>query len=246
MRNFKWIFSSAILYLFSLSGCLVDIYDDINFENCISGAGDTETRTIELDPFRKITLDIHADVYLTQGPKQAVRIEGRSNILDALNTSITNNGWNITSDQCLRNTGDIKIYITLPKIDRIALSASGAILGENLIQSQELEIVISGSGHIELNVEATKINGELSGSGNINLTGISQDLAFGISGAGNINAFDLETNNTAISISGSGRSNLHVSNHLKARVSGSGNIYYRGNPTLDVEISGSGEVVDAN
>lgn len=246
MKTLKWITSLLVMGIISFSSCLSDLYEDINFENCISGTGDIETRTLQLEAFSRFILDINADLYLTQGEAQSVQIQGKGNIIDAINTDISGNTWNITSEKCLKNTGDMKIFITIPTVSFISLSASGLIAGENTIHSNELEVDLSGSGRIDLNTTVDQIDGDLSGSGEVNISGDTEYLRFNISGAGDLQTFDLDSKRSFVSISGSGETKVNVQDNLKVRISGSGNVYYKGYPQLDVQVSGSGQVLDAN
>ncbi|UCG09227.1 MAG: DUF2807 domain-containing protein [Desulfobacterales bacterium] len=78
--------------------------------------------------------------------------------------------------------------------------------------------------------------------GSINLSGEADESNAAISGSGKINAFDLETKNVSVTISGSGDCRLNASESLNATISGSGDIYYKGRPKISTRISGSGSL----
>lgn len=86
----------------------------------------------------------------------------------------------------------------------------------------------------------------LSGTGNIGLSGNSVDHAITFSGSGQINAFELMTERTAITLSGTGNVEVSASEELGVILSGVGDVFYKGNPVLEVTVSGMGNVIDAN
>ena len=97
-------------------------------------------------------------------------------------------------------------------------------------------------GDLELELEVDNIKAGISGSGSINLFGKADDFTATINGSGEINAFDLETKNVSVTISGSGDCRVNVSESLNTTISGSGDIYYKGRPQISTRISGSGSL----
>jgi hypothetical protein len=67
-----------------------------------------------------------------------------------------------------------------------------------------------------------------------------------VSGSGDLKAFNFKTRRTETQISGSGNSEISVSENLTVRISGSGDVAYKGNPKIDSRISGSGRLINAN
>lgn len=65
------------------------------------------------------------------------------------------------------------------------------------------------------------------------------------SGAGNILAFDLISETTIISLSGTGKAEVYVDQLLDVTITGAGSVYYKGKPTIIQNITGSGSLIDA-
>ena len=63
-----------------------------------------------------------------------------------------------------------------------------------------------------------------------------------LSGSAEIMAFNLETQETNLNISGSGKANLNVMQNLNINISGTGEVSYRGQPKVSQRITGSGRV----
>jgi hypothetical protein len=90
------------------------------------------------------------------------------------------------------------------------------------------------------------LNSTLSGAGNIVLVGKVGTYQITHSGAGNILAFDLISETTIISLSGTGKAEVYVDQLLDVTITGAGSVYYKGKPTIIQNITGSGSLIDAN
>ncbi|MCA6078788.1 head GIN domain-containing protein [Fulvivirga sedimenti] len=212
-------------------------------EACISESGPIVSREINLSSFNSFTLMGSGNVYITQGPEQKVVIEAASNVIDLMNRDVRGGHWDIYNRECIRNIRELNIYITIPDIQFIGLSGSGRITSQNTLITQDLEIVLSGSGDINAAVQADDINNSISGSGNIELFGETDHSSLKISGSGSYRSFGMESRTSNVNITGSGNAQVHAVEALDVRISGSGSVYYEGNPQLTISITGSGKVI---
>ncbi|MFK7947496.1 MAG: head GIN domain-containing protein [Saprospiraceae bacterium] len=228
--------------LITLSSC----WDDIR---CTNADGFIETRTIQLDAIEGIDLSINANVFISEGTTQEITVEGKSDAIEKLKMDVRNGIWTIEFDQCVINH-DLTINITLPKLTYAKISGSGDIFGETPFDSSNdlVEFKISGSGYINLEMNAADIETSISGSGDIRLAGEATNHTLKVSGSGNLSGYDLEAVNQIITISGSGNTEIFVDGGtLEAKISGSGKVYYKGNPSsFSADVTGSGSVIDAN
>jgi hypothetical protein len=141
----------------------------------------------------------------------------------------------------------IRIFVHTPEIFYISLEGSGMISCDDLIYVDYLKIDLTGSGVIDLrDIDALEMDVMLSGSGEIELWGIARSGDLSIPGSGKIKAYHLEQDECYASISGSGDMYVFVYDYLDANISGSGNIFYRGNPQIKVKITGSGSLINNN
>jgi hypothetical protein len=229
-----------------LSGCFIESDDDLDARGCIRAQGDVISEEFNLNRIDAIDLKISGRVYLRQGNEQRVRVEGPSAAVDYLNRRVRGGLWEIEFERCLRNVDDLRIYITIPDLTRVKISGSGKVVGENLFTVDDVDLVISGSGDITLNLDADDIFAEITGSGNINLSGVADEVVLRLSGSGNLRAFDLKARKGQVNITGSGDVEVDIAEDLIVIITGSGNVYYHGTPRLDVKINGSGRVINAN
>lgn len=245
MKPLKLIFLSLVT-AFSVSSCFIDIDDDPFDGGCLRGQGGILTEDMSLNRIDAIDLQVPAKVYIRQGSEQRVMIEGQANIIDNLERTVRGGLWVIESERCIREMEELRIFITVPEVAFLKLSGSGQILSENELVTDDLELIISGSGDINLSLMADDIETLVTGSGNLRLTGLADELSFDLTGSGSLLAFDLETRKGEVNIEGSGDAEVHVTEELNVDISGSGDVFYHGSPSLNVAITGSGEVIDAN
>ncbi len=216
----------------------------INFSTLLA---QSETRNV--GSFSGVKMGISGNLYITQGSPQKVVIEAPEEALKRIETEIV--GGNLIIRQqndwkWWRNwsgSRNIKIYITAPKLDHLAVSGSGSIESENTIRADNMYVGVSGSGDMDLDLDIQDLESRVSGSGNMDLRGSARDIEVSVSGSGNVDAEDMSADNCDIRISGSGNCRVQVKNRLESRVSGSGNVYYRGNPEkVNNSSSGSGSI----
>ncbi|MCB0644492.1 MAG: DUF2807 domain-containing protein [Phaeodactylibacter sp.] len=209
----------------------------------LAGVGPQQKIVGQVAAFKGINLAISADVVLTYGSTQSVRMEGQQNIIDNIDTAVEDGVWNIRFKQHVKDYQKITIYITSPGLELVSITGSGDISTTNqFVGQQELRIRIAGSGDLAYDTDAKEIDCSISGSGDVKLAGSTNELSASISGSGDLYAFDLHTKNADVSIVGSGGCKLDVQNDLHASIVGSGDIQYKGNPSVQKKIVGSGDV----
>lgn len=212
---------------------------------CIRGSGDVVQEFRSVGSFNKINSTGSFNVYIIQDSISQVTVEAHESLLTYIATNINNDELTIKerNNHCIENSGSINIYVRTPNdISEVRLSGSGLIYSDS-IQTSTIDIKLSGSGKIDLLLDATTVNTNISGSGDIVLAGSAVEGDFKISGSGDISALNLLLNNCFANISGSGKIYVNVNQLLDVKISGSGSVYYLGNPTINTNISGSGKVV---
>lgn len=214
----------------------------------VRGVGPTQSEQRTVGSFSRLELKIDADVYLTQGPQREVRVEAQRNILDVLETEINGDQLQIEYDRARVVGHDpVKVYITVPSLSEVAVSGSGSVRSASPLAAASLRVHVSGSGDADLDVAGVDgLRSSVSGSGEIKLRGTAASNTLSISGSGKLSAYELSTQDTYASISGSGKAYVKASRALSADISGSGSVYYRGTPTVTTRISGSGKVLTGN
>ena len=229
----------AIVLLF-LSAC-----DFIGGER-IEGSGNVTTQDRSVSGFSAIQSHGFFDVYLSAGAAQAVRIEAEENLHSYIETRMNGSELEIDTKEGyrLRPNKTVKVYITSPEFKKVRLSGSGDMVSQNRITATDkMELSLSGSGTIKVDLNAPAVDAEMAGSGDINLSGEARKFEGSLSGSGNIRAMDLKTEETSIRISGSGNADVFASAKLDVRVTGSGDVRYKGGvQQVTSNITGRGSV----
>jgi len=207
--------------------------------------GSRETRS-ERD-FTRISYGIPGNLYVNIGPEYKVVLEGSSDMLREVETTVSGGRLVIRQKNWrffMRNQR-VTAYVTMPSIDGLSVSGSGRAEIKDRVRSDALSLNVSGSGKIySAGVEVRNLDCRISGSGDIVLEGMGEarTAEIGISGSGNYSGESFTIRDLSVRISGSGNCYCTVSETLDASVSGSGNINYAGNPKINARVSGSGRV----
>lgn len=214
---------------------------------CYTANGTIVTEERNLTAFSAIECDLSAEVTVVQSEDYKVKIETSENILDILKTEVSGSTLliDLKKGKCLKNNYSLKITVYMPELRGLSISGSGDVYVPGKIQSEFLELEISGSGSIRMDsLKTNSIEADISGSGEMYLTGTdtvaTQNIE--ISGSGSVEAINLPVKKSTIDISGSGDSKVFVLSTLDVEISGSGEVIYRGNPIISQQVSGSGGI----
>ncbi len=200
-------------------------------KNQLEGEGGRVERTIDLPSIDGIGLAINANVYLSQGQPQSVRMVGQENVLNNIESDVSGGTWEIGFDKGMYNYERVDIYITLSDLEEISLASSGNIKGETPFKGlDDLKINIAASGDVELDVEADDLEFNSAASGTGHLSGSAEQIEVNIAGSGKLKGFDLQVNSCTTNIAGSGNCEISVSESIYANIVGSGDVIYSGNP----------------
>ncbi|WP_190808333.1 head GIN domain-containing protein [Flagellimonas sp. S3867] len=214
----------------------------------VKGNGEVVTIDRSVGDYDEVTLAGWFDVELVSGQEGELTLKGESNLLEYIKTEVkdgklvikTEKGVNLRPSNW---NGGIHITVPIESISAVALSGSGDIVGKTTIKTDDFSARMSGSGDINLSVQAQNVAAALSGSGDIRLNGKTNDFEVQVSGSGDVSAYELEAENVTAQVSGSADIKVTANQSIDARVSGSGDIHYRGNPDkIKSKASGSGDI----
>ena len=90
-----------------------------------------------------------------------------------------------------------------------------------------LRLSIDGSGDVVwTGLDSERVEIGVSGSGDVEVSGKTGALAIELNGSGNVDAGDLDARDVPVAIAGSGDVDVSVSDTLAAEISGSGQVTY--------------------
>lgn len=220
------------------TGCVHIMHD------CLEGSGKVVIQDRPLDGAYGIDFRTSGTVEVTRGPKYALSVEAEENLQKYITTEVHDQTLVISSKECFRTDKPMVFRVTMPDVRALDLSGSGKIIGKNRLQTDKLFVVLTGSGEMKIDAEATVLRNTLSGSGDIHLRGSAKDHEIKISGSGTVQAQNLDARNVTVRISGSGDCTVNASELLRVAISGSGNVRYVGKPgKIESKVTGSGNVM---
>jgi hypothetical protein len=218
----------------------------------IPGSGNVLIETRDTSPFEAIAIEYPgAEIIIQQGDKETVEIEADDNLLPQLSTEVLSRTLTIKSTETDWNamvnpSEPVKINITVKDLTVIVLSAPVGDLKVNDLQTDTLQLVVSGGAQVRLNgIHVDLLDSVLSGAGDIQASGTAEEIKLVLSGLGDFNAADLESKKADIELSGMGSATVRVEEELAATITGAGSIQYFGHPHVEQSVNGAGSVKPA-
>ncbi|MEO8820267.1 MAG: head GIN domain-containing protein [Ginsengibacter sp.] len=230
-----------------MKNCILLLIVSIAFASCqtLTGNGNVHQEKRDIPNISEVNTSGSIDVEIKNGDSYSVVVEDDENLLPYVITEVNNGALNIHYKDGYSIMNDhAKVTVTAPTLEKLTSSGSADLTGKSVIKnSKGIEIKTSGSGDIDLNVDAPSISVSGSGSGDVTLSGMTKDFDCKMSGDGDVKCSNLKSENAVIDISGSSDVHVFASVSLKANVAGSGDVYYGGNPASpEIHIAGSGTV----
>lgn len=214
------------------------------YENSISGDGNVITEKRTVDDFHGIHAASGLKVYVNFGEmSNEIEIEADENLQEYIITKVENGVLIIKSKRNIRNATKKRIYVQAGEIEALEASSAANLVGENLLEAEDLEVEVSSAGNLSVIVEAETIDLEASSSGHAVIEGIADKMYAEVSSAGSLDAYELELRDCDIEVSSAGNARIFVTGELRAEASSAGNVRYRGNPERkDIRKSSAGSI----
>ena len=241
----------AILYAPQLgwdNPSMTGVFSDGNFQVGPGerGSGNIVSETRTVSTFNAIEVGYPAQVFITQGAAESVKVEADDDFLPGLQTRVRNDTleifYKVDSGKRINPTKPVKITIVVKDLREIDFESAGELTIDGL-KTDNLDLSISGAGNLKLNdLTAKDLSVTLSGAGSMTASGTADRLNVVISGFGSFTGKDLHSQTADVNLSGAGSANLWVGKELDATISGAGSVNYYGSPTVTKQISGVGSV----
>lgn len=210
-----------------------------------NGVHGSEQRSVR--DFSRLEVSGPIDVVLAQGAP-SVRIEGDQNLLEyvEVNQSGSTVQVRLRRNVHISSENDFKVYVTGSGFRSVQVTGSGDLTGNGRLRGEDLEVTITGSGSVALDVDMPRVRAEVTGSGDARLSGTTRTFEGEINGSGNIAAYGLMSEDTKVEINGSGDAEVFASKQLEVDIAGSGDVAYKGTASVNQSVHGSGSVRKVN
>ncbi|MCW3464333.1 head GIN domain-containing protein [Chitinophaga nivalis] len=216
----------------------------ISWTETIRGNGKVSQEDRTAGSFKEISTSGVFKVVIQQGSTHSIKIEAEENLLPYIETSVSGNELSIHTKRGhnINPTKSVTVYVTMAKVNKLSASGASGFTSTGILKTDRLKLAFSGAADATLDIEAANLEVGLSGASNIKLKGSSSDAEYHISGTADIAALDLESQDVAVSISGTGKAQVFAQKKLEVNISGLGKVKYKGEPTVRQEISGMGKI----
>ena len=232
-----------ILTVFS-SVLLLSIITSCVWGPTIRGDGNVKNQQREAGSFDKIRVTRGMNVYLSQGDAEKIIVEADENLLDYIETDVSNNTLNITTSANIRSSKSKKVFVTVTDLSNVHTTAGSNLFSEGEISCNNLDISSSAGSNIKLKIKAEDIKVAASAGSNITLEGKANDAEIKASAGSNIKAEDLEINDCDARTSSGANIWIKVNNGFNGKASSGGNLFYYGNPQkTNIEKSSGGNII---
>lgn len=215
-------------------------------ESCVDGNGSVIIEDRAIESYSKLEVDISAEVTIIPGEDLFIRVEAQESLLPIIKTTISGKTLKIKSKPCIQSDEPIRITLTVPTLTAVSINGSGSVKTLEIMNTEDLDIAINGSGTFIGDVFANSVNASINGSGNILINGSAKKLEIEINGSGDFRGLGLKSFEAIVAVRGSGNVDVNALNELSVEVLGSGDVRYIGNPKISTSIVGSGEVSKKN
>jgi hypothetical protein len=198
---------------------------------CIEDSGKHLIKDATVKPFDKIEVDGPIKLVLRQDSSFAIQISADSNIVDQIKPDVSGSTFKVAIDPmkyCGKDS--IVIHAGIGALKSIKASGSSKVYSEGKINLADLDLNLSGTPDLNLNISGANILTTVDGTAKVTLTGQAGSHTVESNGVLNLDAFNFVVGDYELSIEGSGRSNINVLNDLKVKTSGNSAIYYKGSP----------------
>lgn len=195
------------------------------------------------ESFHGININGPFEVELIQSDQSGMEIQASDKDAQRINSEINNGILKVWMEKKFRSSDDIKLIITSAMFDQIDVHGAVELESKGTLQSEKLDMEVSGACEVELTMEVGRFDADISGAGDLDLEGNAKNVDISISGAGNIEAENLNADRVEISISGAGHAEVHANEELDVSISGVGSVSYSGDPSnINKRISGMGSL----
>jgi len=208
-------------------GCFID------YAQTIYGDGNVITREREVDDFTGLKVSSGIDVYITQGAKEDIEVEADENLHEVILTEVRDGTLRIWTEYNIRQAKAKKVHLTYRDLSSISISSAGDVYGTNPMHTEDLNIILSSAGDLELEVHAISVDIDISSSGDARLKGSTEVLTANLSSAGDLYAFDLEASKCRVQVSSAGSARVNASEELDMASSSAGDIIYTGDARIN-------------
>lgn len=236
-RSIKLILVACIAL--AVSSCAFDI----NLGQ-VNGNGNvvTEERPVNAS-FSEVKGSAGMDVFLTKGDENKIVVEADENLLEIIETNISEGRLHVTTNQNIGRAKSKKVHVTYTNLDKITATSGADVIGNSVIKSEILTLDSSSGADLEVDVISREIYADVSSGADLKISGKANSLICEASSGSDLKAKDLEVKKCKAKASSGADIVVNVTEEIDGRANSGGDIRYYGDPTaVSVKDGTSGSV----
>ena len=211
-----------------------------------------KTEIRELGEFDRISMRGIGRLFISQGKKQEVILDGDDIAISRITTNVTNGklvidigrDWveKLSAGFDFLSSHDIRITIVAKDIKELEV-AGAADIEVTGIKTEELGLKLIGASNVKVEgLKADRLETEIPGAGKIRVDGEVKDQSVVLAGAGNFSGHQLKSKTAKVVLSGVGSAQLWVTDELDVTIAGVGSVEYFGSPRIKQSVTMLGKV----
>ena len=144
----------------------------------------SELTSTSYDPgkFYGLIVNSNANIILTQGEHNSIRIEADKRELKNIRTAVENGALTINGG----NNYPVNIFISAEELNLIEINGSARVFASGSINSDIILLKVNGDGSLKVDIRALTVGMIVNGSGKIIVSGSSGESYIRVYGSGNI------------------------------------------------------------
>ncbi|GAB3991224.1 hypothetical protein GCM10028807_20860 [Spirosoma daeguense] len=220
-------------------------YQPVWAQDGIVGNGQIEKQQRSVGAFTKLNARIGVRVRISTGDAGKVDVEGESNVLEYVVTSVKNGELTVMLDEHkhFRQTKTVTVTIHIAKLDQILIRTGSSLQSDLPIQADNLTLAVETGSKLTASITAKTLDLTVRDGSRASLQGNVAEADIHMSGAGNLDAEKLTIARSDVKLDGASRANIHVTESLQASADGVSSLVYSGNPTVkSQDVSGLSKI----
>lgn len=200
----------------------------------IEGSGNMITRDVNVQSFDELNISGVFSVLLTQGGKEAVKIEADDNLQELFEIKNDGSKLNISmkKDVNFSSKKKMKVYVTFKKLKSLDLKTVGDVTSEQQLSFDDLKLHNKSVGNVDLNLTAQKLDVENKSVGDIKLNGKADNVVIRNKSVGSIQAANFIVQTMDIDNNGVGGAEVNAQKELKVKDNMMGKVTNKGGATI--------------
>lgn len=224
MKSIKTLL--LLVLVATITSCQFDV--NLGHENG-NGNVTTQERSVDQD-FDKVRGSSGIDVYLTEGSENKIVVEADENLLEFIETNVSNGKLIIRSSKNIGRSKAKKVHVTYIKLSSIEASSGADVIGKSVIKNETINLDCSSGADLEVEVFAKELYAESSSGADLDVSGKASTIYANASSGSEINAKNLNTITCNAKASSGADITVTVKDKINAKASSGGDVRYYGDP----------------